>query len=94
MKRSQAALRTSNKIEFIVGAIYWKRCTAKAAITSMAVSATVTIFFLIKDGLDANSPIFFGLGSSLLVFFSFTALGDRHARDGAREPGNPLVGPK
>jgi SSS family solute:Na+ symporter len=36
----------------------------------MAVSAVVTIFFLMKDGLDANSPIFFGLGASLVVFCS------------------------
>jgi SSS family solute:Na+ symporter len=77
-----------------VGAIYWKRGTATAAITSMAVSTVVTIFFLLKDGLDANSPIFFGLGSSLLVFCSVSALGDRHAKDGAKNPGNPLVGPK
>lgn len=63
----------------IVGAIYWKRGTATAAITSMAVSAGVTIFFLVKDGLDANSPIFFGLGSSLLVFYSVSVLGKRDA---------------
>jgi SSS family solute:Na+ symporter len=54
----------------IVGAIYWKRSTATAAIASIAVSAAVTIFFLVKDGLDANTPIFFGLGSSLLVFWT------------------------
>ncbi len=63
----------------IVGAIYWQRSTAAAAITSMAVSAAVTIFFLMKDGLDANTPIFFGLGSSLIVFCSVSLLGDRHA---------------
>jgi SSS family solute:Na+ symporter len=63
----------------IVGAIYWQRGTTTAAITSMVVSAGVTIFFLIKDGLDANSPIFFGLGSSLLVFCSVSMLGGRHA---------------
>jgi solute:Na+ symporter, SSS family len=59
----------------IVGAIYWQRATTRAAIASIAVSAGVTIFFLGKDGLDANSPIFFGLGSSLLVFFSVSILG-------------------
>ena len=62
----------------IVGAIYWNRSTTTAAIASMAVSAGVTIFFLAKDGLDANSPIFFGLGSSLLVFCSVSLLGDHH----------------
>jgi SSS family solute:Na+ symporter len=62
----------------IVGAIYWKRCSAAAAITSMAVSAVVTIFFLMKDGLDANSPIFFGLGASLVVFCSVSMLRDQH----------------
>jgi hypothetical protein len=45
----------------------------------MVVSAVVTIVFLTKDGLDANSPIFFGLGSSLLVFCGVSALGDRRA---------------
>ena len=58
----------------IVGAIFWRRSTTTAAITSMAVSAGVTIFFLMKDGLDSNSPIFFGLGSSLLVFCSVSLL--------------------
>jgi SSS family solute:Na+ symporter len=61
----------------IAGAILWKRSTARAAIASMVVSAGVTIFFLWRDGLDANTPIFFGLASSLLVFFAVVALGDR-----------------
>jgi SSS family solute:Na+ symporter len=63
----------------IVGAIYWKRSTTTAAIASMVVSSGVTIFFLVKDGLDANSPIFYGLGSSLLVFCSVSML--REHRD-------------
>ena len=61
----------------IVGAILWKRSTARAAIASMVVSAGVTSFFLWRDGLDANTPIFFGLASSLLVFCAVAALGDR-----------------
>jgi len=63
----------------IVGAIYWKRSTTKAAIASMVVSAGVTIFFLMKDGLDANSPVFYGLGSSLLAFCGVSML--REHRD-------------
>ena len=63
----------------IAGAVYWNRSTATAAVASMAVSAGVTIFFLVKDGLDANSPIFFGLGSSLLVFCTVSMLGGRRA---------------
>ena len=63
----------------IVGAIYWQRATARAAIASIVVSAGVTIFFLGKDGLDANTPIFFGLGSSLLVFCGVTILGSAAA---------------
>ena len=63
----------------IVGAVYWSRSTSTAAVISMAVSAGVTIFFLVKDGLDANSPIFFGLGSSLLVFCTVSLLGGRRA---------------
>ncbi len=58
----------------IVGAIYWKRSTTTAAIASMVVSSSVTIFFLVKDGLDANSPIFYGLGASLIVFCSVSIL--------------------
>jgi SSS family solute:Na+ symporter len=64
----------------IVGAIYWQRATTRAAIASITVSAGVTIFFLAKDGLDANTPIFFGLGSSLLVFCCITMLGSGTAR--------------
>jgi SSS family solute:Na+ symporter len=52
----------------IIGAIYLKRPATSAALLSMLVSAGVTVFFLARDGLDANSPIFYGLGSSLVVF--------------------------
>jgi SSS family solute:Na+ symporter len=61
----------------IVGAIFWRRSTTRAAIASMVVSAGVTIYFLSRDGLDAPTPIFFGLASSLLVFSAVSVL-DRH----------------
>lgn len=61
----------------IIGGLVWKRGTGIAAAASMAVGAVVTVVLLIlfstgaiasEDGIYANEPIYFGLGSSLLVY--------------------------
>ena len=58
----------------ILAAIFIRRPSAAAAIASMMVSAAVTALFLARDGLDANSPIFYGLGSSLVCFVLISVL--------------------
>ncbi|MGO2542653.1 MAG: sodium:solute symporter [Specibacter sp.] len=61
----------------IIGGLVWKRGTGLGAAWSMAVGCIVTIASLViyatgiihsVDGIYANEPIYFGLGSSLIVY--------------------------
>ncbi|MFE0026208.1 sodium:solute symporter [Amycolatopsis sp. NPDC059021] len=52
----------------IVGALFWKRGTRQGAYASMIVGTVVVITFMIVDGVDANSPIYWGLGASLVAY--------------------------
>ena len=52
----------------IVGALFWRRATAAGALASMAAGSVAVVFFMVKDGLFANSPIIWGLVASLVVF--------------------------
>ncbi|MGC7098889.1 sodium:solute symporter [Amycolatopsis lurida] len=52
----------------ILGGLAWKRGTRQGAVASMAVGALAAIVLMIVDGMEANSPIYWGLGSSLLVY--------------------------
>lgn len=46
----------------LIGAIYWKRATTAGAITSMTLGFLTVLVFMIKDGLDANTPIYYSPG--------------------------------
>lgn len=52
----------------LIGAIYWKRATTAGAITSMTLGFLTVLVFMIKDGLDANTPIYYSLAVGLLSF--------------------------
>ena len=52
----------------IVGALFWRRATAAGALASMAAGSVAVVFFMVKDGLFANSPIIWGLVASLVAF--------------------------
>ncbi|UJW31379.1 sodium:solute symporter [Saccharothrix sp. AJ9571] len=52
----------------ILGGLFWKRGTRQGAVASMAVGALAAIVLMVVDGMEANSPIYWGLGSSLLVY--------------------------
>jgi len=52
----------------LVGAIYWKKATTKGAISSMILGSICVIAFIIKDGIFANTPIYYSLGVGLLSF--------------------------
>ncbi|AXB43506.1 sodium:solute symporter [Amycolatopsis albispora] len=52
----------------IIGGLFFKRGTRQGAVASMAVGALAAIVLMIVDGMAANSPIYWGLGSSLLVY--------------------------
>ena len=71
----------------LLGAIYWRRATTPAAIASMLLGCGAAIVFMIKDGLDANTPIYVSLAVSLasLVVISLATRADAPASlDGAR----------
>ncbi|MFD2473773.1 sodium:solute symporter [Amycolatopsis silviterrae] len=52
----------------IVGALFWKRGTREGAYASMVAGTVSVIAFMIIDGVAANSPIYWGLGVSLIVY--------------------------
>ncbi|WP_175651382.1 sodium:solute symporter [Pseudomonas sp. Marseille-P9899] len=52
----------------LIGAIYWKRATTRGAITSMTLGFVTALVFMIKDGMDANTPIYYSLAIALVSF--------------------------
>lgn len=52
----------------LIGAVYWKRATTFGAMLSMSLGFITVIFFIFKDGLDANTPIYYSLAVSLISF--------------------------
>lgn len=52
----------------LLGAILWPRATTAGALASMLLGSGADIVFMLKDGLEANTPIYFSLGLSLVSF--------------------------
>jgi SSS family solute:Na+ symporter len=52
----------------LMGAIFWKRATTAGAIASMGLGFATALVFMIKDGMDANTPIYYSLGVGLVSF--------------------------
>ncbi|MGH8349160.1 MAG: sodium:solute symporter family transporter, partial [Pseudomonas sp.] len=52
----------------LMGAIFWKRATTAGAIASMGMGFATALLFMFKDGLDANTPIYYSLGVGLVSF--------------------------
>jgi len=52
----------------LIGAIFWKRATTAGAITSMTLGFVTALAFMIKDGMDANTPIYYSLAIALVSF--------------------------
>lgn len=63
----------------LIGAIYWKRATTAGAITSMALGFVTALVFMYKDGLDANTPIYYSLAIGLVSFIVVSLLSPRPA---------------
>ena len=61
----------------LIGAIFWKRATTAGAITSMSLGFVTALAFMIKDGLDANTPIYYSLGVALVSFVVVSLLDRR-----------------
>ncbi|HDS1683732.1 TPA: sodium:solute symporter [Pseudomonas putida] len=58
----------------LIGAIFWKRATTAGAIASMSLGFATALFFMFKDGLDANTPIYYSLAVGLVSFVLVSAL--------------------
>jgi SSS family solute:Na+ symporter len=52
----------------LIGAIFWKRATTAGAIASMGLGFATALLFMFKDGLDANTPIYYSLAVGLVSF--------------------------
>jgi len=52
----------------LIGAIFWKRATTAGAIASMGLGFVTALVFMFKDGLDANTPIYYSLAVGLVSF--------------------------
>ncbi|MDH0748241.1 sodium:solute symporter [Pseudomonas sp. GD03842] len=52
----------------LIGAIFWKRATTAGALTSMGLGFVTALVFMLKDGLDANTPIYYSLAVGLVSF--------------------------
>ncbi|MBH3429562.1 sodium:solute symporter [Pseudomonas alkylphenolica] len=63
----------------LIGAIYWKRATTAGAITSMTLGFITALAFMIKDGMDANTPIYYSLAIALVSFVVVSLMSRRQA---------------
>ncbi|RWU24942.1 sodium:solute symporter [Pseudomonas alkylphenolica] len=63
----------------LIGAIYWKRATTAGAITSMTLGFITALAFMIKDGMDANTPIYYSLAIALVSFVVVSLMSRRPA---------------
>lgn len=58
----------------ILGALFWKRGTRAGALWSMITGSVVVVASMLVWGLEANEPIYCGLGISLLVYVAVSLL--------------------
>src|SRR3990167_10643623 len=63
----------------LMGAIFWKRATTVGAIASMGMGFATALLFMFKDGMDANTPIYYSLGVGLVSFVVVSLLSPRPA---------------
>lgn len=56
----------------VVGALFWKRSTGKAALYSMILGCLVSIIFMIIKGLYAEEAVIFGMLTNLIVFITIS----------------------
>lgn len=52
----------------ILGALFWKRGTRVGALASMVTGTLVVVVSMVVDGMEANEPIYYGLGASLIAY--------------------------
>jgi solute:Na+ symporter, SSS family len=59
----------------VMGAILWRRGTARAALVSIAVGGVAVVGFLLVNGINSDSPIYAGLGLSLVAYLTISLFG-------------------
>lgn len=70
----------------LIGAIFWKRATPAGAMTAMILGCATAAGFMWKDGIDANTPIYYSLAVGLV---SYVVVSLRSARPTALESDTP-----
>jgi SSS family solute:Na+ symporter len=71
----------------VIGAILWRRGTARATLASIGVSAVAVMVLLFARGIDSDAPIYGGLALSALVYFGLSLLAPRESVvDGSAAP--------
>jgi solute:Na+ symporter, SSS family len=68
----------------IIGGLFWKRATGGGALVSIAVSSVVVIVLVAMQDITANSPIYIGMLTSLVVFVAVSLLTPKRS-DGFRQ---------
>jgi SSS family solute:Na+ symporter len=63
----------------LMGAIFWKPATPTGAMISMFAGCATAAVFMIRDGIDANSPIYYSLAVSLVTFLAVSMLSQPNA---------------
>jgi solute:Na+ symporter, SSS family len=52
----------------LMGAIFWRRATPAAAMVAMTSGSLTALGYMVKDGILANTPIYYSLTVSLVSF--------------------------
>ncbi len=68
----------------LMGAIFWKHATTPGAIASMALGFVTALVLMFKDGLDANTPIYYSLAVGLVSFVLVSLVSRRPEQATAR----------
>ncbi|MNL72170.1 sodium/panthothenate symporter [compost metagenome] len=61
----------------LIGAIYWRRATTAAAIVSMSLGCITALVFMLTDGFEANTPIYYSLTVGAVSFVLVSLLSRR-----------------
>jgi len=68
----------------VIGAILWRRGSARGALGSIAVGGIAVVSALLMKGIDSDAPIYAGLALSLVAFLTISLLGSDVRASGAR----------
>ena len=66
----------------LMGAIFWKRATPAGAMSSMVLGCVTALAFMFKDGIDANTPIYYSLAVGLVSYVAVSLFNQQVAASG------------